>query len=97
MSVVGVVDGQTTSGLSGPAEKKSKKAESKKSSTSAKPARSDKSVKSSDHRLPQPPTRASPPLPLPTRGFLISTSASREIEIPHGYVSDDSRKVVCVL
>ena len=47
VSVVGVVDGQTTSGLSGPAEKKSKKVESKKSSTSTKPARSDKSVKSS--------------------------------------------------
>ena len=52
MSVVGVVDGQTTSGLSELAEKKSKKAESKKSSTSAKPARSDKSVKSSSNRPP---------------------------------------------
>ena len=53
VSVVGVVDGQTTSGLSGPAEKKSKKAESNKSSTtSAKPARSDKSVKSSSNRPP---------------------------------------------
>ena len=50
VSVVGVVDGQTTSGLNGPAEKKSKKAESKKSTTSAKPARSDKSVKSSSNR-----------------------------------------------
>ena len=51
MSVVGVVDGQTTSGLSGPVEKKPKKAESKKStSTSAKPARSEKSVKSSSNR-----------------------------------------------
>ena len=52
VSVVGVVDGQTTSALSGPAEKKSKKAESKKSTTSAKPARSDKSVKSSSNRPP---------------------------------------------
>ena len=52
VSVVGVVDGQTTSGLSGPAEKKSKKAESKKSSTSAKLARSDKLVKSSSNRPP---------------------------------------------
>ena len=49
VSVVGVVDGQTTSGLSGPVEKKPKKAESKKS-TSAKPARSEKSVKSSSNR-----------------------------------------------
>ena len=52
VSVVGVVDGQTTSGLSGPAEKKSKKVESKKSSTSTKPARSDKSVKSSSNPPP---------------------------------------------
>ena len=53
VSVVGVVDGQTTSGLSGPAEKKAKKAESKKSSsTSAKLARSDKSVKPSSNRPP---------------------------------------------
>ena len=53
LSVVGVVDGQTTSGLSGPVEKKPKKAESKKStSTSAKPARSEKSVKSSSNRPP---------------------------------------------
>ena len=53
VSVVGVVDGQTTSGLSGPAEKKPKKAESKKSmTTSAKPARSEKSVKSSSNRPP---------------------------------------------
>ena len=50
VSLVGVVDGQTTSSLSGPAEKKAKKAESKKSSsTSAKPARSDKSVKPSSN------------------------------------------------
>ena len=77
VSVVGVVDGQTTSGLSGLAEKKSKKAESKKSSTSAKLARSDKLVKSSSNRLPQPPARASPPLPLPTQGFLISTGSGQ--------------------
>ena len=50
VSVVGVVDGQTTSALSGPTEKKCKKAESKKSSTSDKPARSDKSVKPSSNR-----------------------------------------------
>ena len=43
----------TTSGLSGPAEKKPKKAESKKSTTtSAKLARSEKSVKSSSNRPP---------------------------------------------
>ena len=78
VSVVGVVDGQTTSGLSGLAEKKSKKAESKKSTTtSAKPARSEKSVKSSSNRLPQPPTRASSPPPLPTQEFLISTGSGR--------------------
>ena len=52
VSVVGVVDGQTTSGLSGPAEKMSKKVESKKSSSSTKPARSDKSVKSSSNPPP---------------------------------------------
>ena len=53
VSVVGVVDGQTTSGLSGPVEKKSKKAEVKKStfsSSSSKPAKSEKSVKSSSSR-----------------------------------------------
>ena len=63
VSVVGVLDGQTTSGLSGPAEKNSKKVGSKKSSTSTKPARSDKSVKSSSN---PPPTRTSQPLLLPT-------------------------------
>ena len=47
MSVVGFVDGQTTSGLSGPAEKK-KKTESKKS-TAVKSAKPDKSVKSSSN------------------------------------------------
>ena len=47
VSVVGVVDGQTTSGLSGPAEKK-KKTEGKKSSSST--SKSTKSVKSSSHR-----------------------------------------------
>ena len=52
VSVVGVLDGQTTSGLSGPAEKKSKKVESKKLPTSTKPARSDKSVKSSSNPPP---------------------------------------------
>ena len=50
VSVVGVVDGQTTSGLSGPAEKK-KKTESKKSSSStSKSTKPEKSVKSSSHR-----------------------------------------------
>ena len=48
VSVVGVVDGQSTSGLIGPAEKK-KKADIKKSSKSVK---SDKSVKSSSSRPP---------------------------------------------
>ena len=48
VSVVGVMDGQTTSGLSGPAEKK-KKTESKKSSTS-KSTKLEKSVKSSSHQ-----------------------------------------------
>ena len=47
VSVVGVVDGQSTSGLSGPAEKK--KADTKKSSKSVK---YDKSVKSSSSRPP---------------------------------------------
>ena len=48
MSVVGVVDGQTTSGLSRPAEKK-KKTESKKSSSStSKSTKPEKSVKSSN-------------------------------------------------
>ena len=48
MSVVGVVDGQSTSGLIAPAEKK-KKADIKKSSKSVK---SDKTVKSSSSRPP---------------------------------------------
>ena len=48
VSVVGVVDGQSTSGLSGPAEKK-KKADTKKSS---KLVKYDKSVKSSSSRPP---------------------------------------------
>ena len=43
VSVVGVVDGQTTSALSGPAEKKKKTESKKSSSTSTKSARSDKS------------------------------------------------------
>ena len=54
MSVVGVVDGQSSSGLSGPVDKKKKldkKAEKKSSSVksvkSDKPVKSDKSVKSS--------------------------------------------------
>ena len=49
VSVVGVVDGQTTSGLSGPAEKK-KKTESKKSSSTSKSTKPEMSVKSSSHR-----------------------------------------------
>ena len=50
VSVVGVVDGQTTSGMSGPAEKK-KKTESKKSSSStSKSTKPEKSVKSSCNR-----------------------------------------------
>ena len=53
--VVGVVDGQGTSGasgLSGPEEKKKKseKKSDKKSSTSSKPVKPDKSVKSSSSR-----------------------------------------------
>ena len=53
MSVVGVVDGQTTSGLNGPVEKKAKKMDSKKSSSSSsssKLAKAEKSVKSSSSR-----------------------------------------------
>ena len=49
VSVVGVVDGQTTSALSGPAEKKKKTESKKSSSTSAKPAKPDRSVKSSSN------------------------------------------------
>ena len=55
MSVVGVVDGQTTSGLSGPVEKKAKKMDSKKSSSSSsssKLAKAEKSVKSSTSQPP---------------------------------------------
>ena len=55
VSLVGVVDGQTTSGLSGPVEKKAKKMDSKKSSSSSsssKPAKAEKSVKSSTSRPP---------------------------------------------
>ena len=47
MSVVGIVDGQGASGLSGPEEKKKS---DKKSSTSSKPVKPDKSVKSSSSR-----------------------------------------------
>ena len=51
VSVVGVVDGQTTSGLSRPVEKKSKKTDVKKSTaTSSKLAKSEKSVKPSSSR-----------------------------------------------
>ena len=52
--VVGVVDGQSFSGLSGPVEKKKKldKKVDKKSSSSVKSVKSDKSVKSSSSRPP---------------------------------------------
>ena len=48
VSVVGVVDGQTTSGLSGPTEKKKKTESKKSSSTTAKSTKPEKSVKSSN-------------------------------------------------
>ena len=53
LSVVGVVDGQSSSGLSGPVEKK-KKLDKKvdKKSSSVKSVKSDKSVKSSSSRPP---------------------------------------------
>ena len=54
VSVVGVVDGQSFYGLSGPVEKKKKldKKVDKKSSSSVKSVKSDKSVKSSSSRPP---------------------------------------------
>ena len=63
VSVVGVMDGQSTSGasgLSGPVEKKAKKAEAKHPTK----AKSDKPAKSTSSR---PLTRANLPLPLPTQ------------------------------
>ena len=75
VSVVGVVDGQTTSGLSGPAEKKSKKSEVKKSSSSSssKPTKPEKSVKPSSSR---------PPAASPNQGkSTTSTTDSRISEL----------------
>ena len=69
MSVVGVVDGQTTSGLSGPAEKKSKKSEVKKSSSS-KPAKPEKSVKPSSSR---------PPAASPSQGKSTTSTTDSKI------------------
>ena len=69
VSVVGVVDGQTTSGLSGPAEKKSKKSEVKKSSSS-KPAKPEKSVKPSSSR---------PPAASPSQGKSTTSTTDSKI------------------
>ena len=50
MSVVGVVDGQSTSGLPGLSEQPAEKKKEDKKATSSKPAKPDKSVKSTSHR-----------------------------------------------
>ena len=69
MSVVGVVDGQTTSGLSGPVENKSKKSEVKKSSSS-KSTKSEKSVKPSTSR---------PPAASPSQGKSTTSTTDSKI------------------
>ena len=72
VSVVGVMDGQTTSGLSGPAQKKSKKSEVKKSSSSSssKPAKPEKLVKPSSSR---------PPAASPSQGKSTTSTTDSKI------------------